>query len=261
MRKMGGLAKQLGVTQILFLIGVLAMGGVPPLSIFFSKDLILEEEYLSGHVFLFYVGLAVTLLTAFYLTRAYCMTFLGKSNFDAKMLHFIKEAPKVMIIPVSILAFLSITGGLLGFSLKGQPPLEEFLTEQDSSFLSHAFTNGFHINWEMWMSVSAALLGVISAAVLYTKYSDKLGENITLFKKAFYIDEIYEYLFVIPLKAVSRFIVGELEPVVFDGSIRALTKGTEHTARQLQKFQSGQIRSYLSWLLLGAVALIVYLIY
>ncbi|MBA2727085.1 MAG: NADH-quinone oxidoreductase subunit L [Parachlamydiaceae bacterium] len=261
MRKMGGLAKQLGVTQVLFLIGVLAMGGVPPLSIFFSKDLILEEEYLSGHVFLFYMGLAVTLLTAFYLMRAYCMTFLGKSNFDAKMLHFVKEAPRVMLIPVSILAFLSITGGLLGFSLRGQPPLEKFLTEQDPSFISHAFSNGFHINWEMWMSISAALLGVISAAVLYTKYSDKLGPTIALFNKAFYVDEIYEYLFVIPLKSISRFIVGQLEPVVFDGSIRALSRGTENTARQLQKFQSGQIRSYLSWLLLGAVALIVYLIY
>jgi NADH-quinone oxidoreductase subunit L len=261
MRKMGGLAKQLGVTQILFLIGVLAMGGVPPLSIFFSKDLILEEEYLSGHVYLFYVGLAVTLLTAFYLMRAYCMTFLGKSNFDSKMLHFIKEAPRVMLIPVSILAFLSITGGLLGFSLKGQPPLEHFLTEFDPTIVSHAFSNGFHINWEMWMSLIAALLGVISAALLYTKFSDKLGHPITLFKKAFYIDEIYEFLFVTPLKALSRFVAGQLEPVVFDGSIRAITKGTENTARQLQKFQSGQIRSYLSWLILGAVALIVYLIY
>jgi len=261
MRKMGGLAKQFGVTQILFLIGVLAMGGVPPFSIFFSKDLILEEEYLTGHVYLFYVGMTVTLLTSFYLMRAYCMTFLGKSNFDAKMLHFVKEAPRVMLIPVSILAVLSVCGGLLGFSLRSQPPLEHFLTEEDATFLSHAISHGFHVNWEMWLSVSAALLGVFSAGLLYTKYSDRLGHNIALFNKAFYIDEIYEYLFVIPLKAVSRFIVGELEPLVFDGSIRALSRGTENTAAQLQKFQSGQIRSYLAWLLLGAVALIVYLTY
>lgn len=259
MRKMGGLSKKMGVTNILFLIGALAMGGVPPLMIFFSKDLILEEEYLSGHVYLFYIGLAVTLLTAFYLMRAYCMTFLGKSNFDAKLIGIVKEAPKVMLIPLLILAVFSLFGGLLGFSLNSQPPLEEFLVSGDPSLLSHSATVGFHVSTEMWMSIAAALIGVFSALYIYTMYTGQFLENIKIFKKAFYIDEIYEFLFVRPLKALSRFILGRLEPVVFDGSLRILSRGTENAAHQLQKIQSGQIRSYMAWLLFGAVLLIVYL--
>lgn len=261
MQKMGGLAKNFHYTHILFLIGVLAMGGVPPLAIFFSKDLILEEEYLSGHTILFYAGLMVSLLTAFYLMRAYCMTFLGKSRFEEKMLKIIKEAPTVMIWPLLILALFTIGGGLLGFSLKSQPILESFLVDEDPSLLSHVASQGFHVSWEMWLSTAAALLGIISAAIAYTYFADRLGAPIALFKRAFYIDEIYEYAFVIPLKTISRWVSGYLEPLIFDGSVRAIARGAQTGALQLQKLQSGQIRSYLAWLLLGAVFLIVFLTY
>jgi len=259
MREMGGLKANFNYSHILFLLGALAMGGVPPLAIFFSKDLILEEEYLAGHTILFAVGLTVSLLTAFYLMRAYCMTFLGKSNMDGKLLKIVKEAPSVMLVPITILAVLTVFGGLLGFSLQTQPPLESFLTEDDSTILSHAATTGFHVSWEMWVSIAAALLGVIPAYIIYTRFTDRLGDTIAFLKNAFYIDEIYEYAFVIPLKALSKFVSGRLEPLVFDGAIRTIAHGTESGARQLQKFQSGQIRSYMAWLLLGALLLIVYL--
>ena len=81
MDKMGGLWKKFGLTHVFFFIGVLAMSGIPPFAAFFSKDLILEEEYLAGSKILFYVGLFASVLTAFYLMRAYCHYILGRNPY------------------------------------------------------------------------------------------------------------------------------------------------------------------------------------
>ena len=260
MGKMGGLAKKFPITHWLFLVGVLAMSGVPPLSAFFSKDLILEQDYLAGFATLFYIGLAASILTAFYLTRAYCLTFLGKPNLEEKILKTVKEAPRVMLIPVTILAFLAITGGLLGFTFGKTPLLEGFLAEVGVVLSQKEPAGGFLWSPETWMSIAGAFLGVGSAAVLYTRYVDKLGPTLQVLKNAFYLDEIYWALIVVPIKALAKFINGFLEPKVFDGMINGAIVITQHVAKGLQGVQSGQIRSYVAWMLVGTVLLIVYLV-
>lgn len=257
MDKMGGLAKKFPVTHILFFIGVLAMSGVPPLAAFFSKDLILEQDYLAGFHTFFYIGLAASILTAFYLTRAYYLTFMGKPKLEEKILKTVKEAPRIMLIPVSILALLSIFGGFLG-AFSSHPILEDFLHEADVNL---AVPDHSLLSFETWLSIIGAFVGIGTAAFIYINYGVKIGTHTFEFlKKAFYIDELYEGLFVKPIKKLSLFIDNVLEPYVFVGSIKALAQGTQGLAVLLQKIQSGQIRSYVAWMAVGTVLLIVFFI-
>ena len=126
-RKMGGLRKKIPVTWAVFLVGVLAMSGLPPLVGFFSKDLILENVFLDGNTLLWVVGVATAMFTAFYLLRAYFLTFHGEKRYDEKVVHP-HESPPVMLIPLVVLAGLSIVGGLLWVAIPGGfAPLEHFL--------------------------------------------------------------------------------------------------------------------------------------
>lgn len=258
MDQMGGLFKKFNKTHWLFLIGVLAMSGVPPIGAFFSKDLILEQEYLAGFTTLFYVGLATSLLTAFYLTRAYCLTFTGPAQMDDPNLKGVHEAPKVMLIPVTLLAILSIGGGFLGFACKKTPMLESFLVEVGITHGEKEFSCGLLSRAETWVAICGALFGVLLSALLYTRYKEALRRRFLFLKKAFYIDEIYDKLIVLPLETLSRIISQDIEPKVFAGSIHATTHGTMKVARALQKVQSGQIRSYVAWMVVGAVILLIY---
>lgn len=258
MAKMGGLSKIFPKTNWLFLIGVLALSGIPPLAAFFSKDLILEEASLTGFTTLFYTSLAASILTAFYMTRAYCLTFTGAPRLESHLLKLVKEAPSIMLIPVSVLAVLSIFGGFLDVDFGRAPALERFL-EQVGVTLAVP-THGF-LTPSTYMAVGGAILTMILAAILYTRFTDRLGPTFTLLTKSFYIDDIYEWLFVRPLKAFSRFIADFTEPVIFDGSIRVVEQATMKTAHELQKIQSGQIRSYVAWMVIGMALMFVYFVF
>lgn len=261
MFKMGGLSKKMPATQWLFLIGVLALSGIPPLAAFFSKDLILEQEYLTGYKTLFYVGLAASILTAFYLTRAYCLSFTGQPRLEPKVLKMVKEAPRVMLLPVGILAILSIVGGLLGFTFRKGPLLENFLAQVGVTVQEKELHSGFVLTPETWLAVGGALAALVIAGLIYTRYLDKLGSTIQLLRKSFYIDEIYQMLVVNPLKGFSNVISGFLEPKVFGGSMRVAGQAAQGIAHGLQQMQSGQIRSYVAWMALGAVLLMLYFVW
>jgi NADH-quinone oxidoreductase subunit L len=258
MGKMGGLAKNFPYTHWLFLIGVLAMSGIPPLAAFFSKDLILEQDYLAGFNTLFYIALVASILTAFYLTRAYCLTFIGAPHLDNKILKAIKEAPRIMLMPVSILGLLSICGGFLGFAFGRIPLLEGFLGEVGVTL---AEPDGLLFTPETLLSIGGGLLGVGAGALMYTRYVNRLGPNLGVLKNSFYINEIYWAVFGWPLEKLSKFIDYFVEPKIFEGSIGVLVQSTQKVAHWLQEFQSGQIRSYVAWMVVGTVLLIAYFVF
>ncbi len=259
MRKMGDLSKIFTKTHWLFLIGVFGLSGIPPIGAFFSKDLILEQEYEAGFKVFFYVGLAASILTAFYLTRAYCLTFKGVSHVEEKIRRLVKEAPMIMLAPVILLAIFSLIGGFIGFSTSSLPVLENFLINV-GGFLPE--NNGsFQFTPEIWLSIAGALFGVGAAAILYTRYVNQLAHSLQILRKSFFVDEFYEKFIVLPLKAFSQFIVGFLEPTIFEGSIRGTAHLIQKAAVGLQRIQSGQIRSYIAWMVVGMVFLFVYLIF
>lgn len=262
MGKMGGLHKIFTKTHWLFLIGALALSGVPPLAAFFSKDMILEQDYETGFKAFFILGLTASILTAFYMTRAYILTFWGKPNLDEKHFNALKEAPAVMLIPVSILGILAVIGGALGFCFNCTTSILEGFLNEVGVKLAVPEELGWHFFFspETLISIAGALLGVGTATYFYTKYKDKLGENIQLFKNSLYIDQIYDTIFTQPLKAFSKFIDDVIEPTVFQGSINFMTKTTQNIAKSLQQVQSGIIRSYVAWMVLGSVLLLVYFV-
>lgn len=261
MSKMGGLAKIFTKTHWLFLIGALALSGVPPFAVFFSKDLILEQEYMAGYEALFYVGLAASILTGVYMIRAYCLTFLGESHLTVAEAKTVHEAPKVMLIPVGILGLLAIFGGALGYTFDEIPLLEGFLSEVGVNAIEAELHSGFVLTPETWIAIAGALLGVGVTAFIYTRYQNRLGAPIALFKNQFYVNEMYDWVFVKPLKGLARFIVNILEPSLFEGVIGGATLVAQKTSQQLQHVQSGQIRSYLAYMVLGSVLLIAYFIF
>lgn len=261
MSNMGGLAKKFTFTNWLFLIGVLAMSGIPPMAAFFSKDLILEVEALSGQHVLFWIAFIASSLTAFYLARAYCLTFMGTPRAEKSLFDKIKEARPVMIWTVSILAFLSIVGGFLGACFDCVPLLERFLDKISLLPAERELSTHFIFSTDMLLAVLGGSFGVIAAAYIYIKYEDRFMDVFPILKKAFYIDEIYDFLFVMPFKALSRFIGYVIEPYLIEGSLQGAINVTQGTSRVLQFMQSGQIRSYVAWMVAGAVFVIVYLVF
>ncbi len=260
MAKMGGLAQKFPKTRWLFLIGVLALSGIPPLSAFFSKDLILEQEYLSGFETLYGIALAASILTGFYLTRAYCIAFTGQSRLEPKIFKAVHEAPSIMIVPVLLLAILSVAGGFLGFAVGKTPLLEGFLAEVGVTLSETEPAGGMLAQPETWMAIIGSLGGVLLAAWIYMKHIDQLGHTWAMLRTAFYVDEFYDVLIVRPLKGISKVITYFIEPKVFDGLIQVLVSGTQGAAHWLQMVQSGQIRSYVAWMAVGAVLLIAYFV-
>lgn len=248
MNQMGGIKKYFPVTHWLFLIGTLALAGVPPLATFFSKDLIIEQEHLSGHFRLFIVAVIVSLLTAYYLMRAYILTFLGEPRKEAE------EAPLVMRWPTGVLAGLAIVGGFLGFTFTQQPLLENFLADIQLTRAEDALDSGFVITPETGIAVGVAFIGILLAFLLRSY----LARSWKVVREAFYLDFLYEKKLILPLKGVGRAIFEFLEPEIFEGSMRWAADSAAFTAMELQQFQSGQIRSYVAWMAFGAGLLLIY---
>ncbi|MDP2688655.1 MAG: NADH-quinone oxidoreductase subunit L, partial [Deltaproteobacteria bacterium] len=129
MRKMGGLHSHMKITSITFIIGALAIAGMPPFSGFWSKDEILWESFKDGHYIIWGVGLFTAFLTAFYMFRQVFMTFTGECRADEHTRHHLHESPSVMTVPLIILAFLAIVGGVVGIPfLEGGSKLHHFLS-------------------------------------------------------------------------------------------------------------------------------------
>ncbi len=259
MSKMGGLWKYLKKTNVLFLIGVLSLSGVAPLAIFFSKDLILED--ISGNTLYYLLGLAVSLLTGFYLTRAYFLCFQGPSQLNSEEQKSLHDAPSVMMWPVTILGILSVIGGLLGFSINKPPVLMDFLEKVDAGFIDKTLLQGFHINTAVYISIVIAIAGVSIAAIMYSRFRMRLGKTFQFFYQAFYINQLYAAVIVWPMRKFSNIIAYFFEPKIFDAGLQVTVQSTYKTASLLQLMQSGQIRSYISWIILGTSLLVLYLIF
>lgn len=260
MGKMGGLAKRLPLTAICFLIGVLAMSGIPPLAAFFSKDLILEMEYASGYAVLFFIGLIAAVITAFYLTRAFCLTFMGESRMDKGIFDHLREAPKVMLIPVAILAFLAAVGGFLGFGFGVIPHLESFLSQLAISVNERELSTHFDLSWEMVLAVFGAIAGIGAAVYVYKQLGPNFINSGKTLLEGFYIDKIYDTLITQPLYMLAGWFAWIFETDIVNGIVRWITGAVNGVSKGLHPLQSGQSRSYAAWMIAGAVALMVYLV-
>ncbi|MFZ0744270.1 MAG: NADH-quinone oxidoreductase subunit L [Terracidiphilus sp.] len=261
MRKMGGLRKKLPVTFWTMTAAVFAIAGFPPFAGFFSKDAILYAAFLHGTdgKLLWFVGVVTALLTAFYMFRLWYMTFLGESrNHDAHP----HESPWSMLGPLVILGALSLCGGWIGIERFGAylaPSVGQHAAEGGSTQLEIGLT---------FVAVLVALFGWALADRLYRRHPESPAQLAATFSAGYklllnkyFVDEIYGFVVVKPLLALSKFVLGWVVDVAILGGLAWLLAGIATlTGAILQRWQSGNLRSYAGWLALGAASLLLFVL-
>jgi len=268
MRKMGGLSKYLPVTKITFLIATIAIAGIPPFSGFFSKDEILTAAFAKSPVY-YVIGVFTALLTAFYMFRLYATTFRGGFRGTEEQAHHLHESPAAITIPLIVLAVLAVFAGFLGIPEVMAPNahwLGQFLAPvfgdagsggvpgdagAGAPELSHGTEWGL-----MAVSVVLALAGTFAAIGRFSKRPE-LGEP-TGFGKVlankWYVDELYNALFVRPLDLLARFLTF-FDKHVIDWIVNGVGRLVQYGSRQLRLIQSGQVGGYVLLMVLGIVIL------
>jgi NADH-quinone oxidoreductase subunit L len=291
MRNMGGLRKQIPITYWTMFIATLAIAGIPGFAGFFSKDEILDAAFSGPHknIILWLLGLIGAGLTSFYMFRLIFLTFFGNERFDHHKVH-VHESPGSMTGPLMVLAFLSIFGGWFAAPhlLGGTDYFEKFLhpvfaayaptagIEQGASLAGSAGQSGeVAQNGAMELihaitgpPVAVAVLGLLLAWWLYIKkpelpkqWAASMNTPYRILYNKYYIDEIYNALFIAPLLFISRYVLWHvIDEGLIDGVVNGSASVARETGSRLRELQSGNARSYASWVVLGAVGFAVLLL-
>src|SRR6185436_9505829 len=219
MRKMGGLKKDLPITYWTFVIGAIAIAGVPPLAGFYSKDEILFKSFSSGHTWLWAVGLLTALLTACYMFRLVFMTFHGPSHHGnhehsehhENPGHHLHDAPLPMAIPLVVLAVGSIAAGWVGIGGRFEKFLEPSFGEPVASVTPAVEHSGSAETLLMLVSVAVAVAGIGLAFYFFLKNrpaADRMAQTFSgphrVLENKYYLDEIYDAAVVQPVQIVSQ---------------------------------------------------------
>ena len=259
-RSMGGLSKKLKITSFTFLIGCIAIAGIPPLSGFFSKDAILLATFLNNPV-LYIIALLTALLTAFYMFRLYFITFTGKFRGTTEQEHHLHESPSLMTVPLIILAVLSVIGGFVGipevFATDGNK-LGEFLSPVIKE-LEHAPVS--HLTEYMLMGASTLLIviTIVFAWFRFKKYQPKEETGIgRVLENKWYVDDFYEKAIVKPLYRFAAFLNDVFERYIVDGIVNGVGKAVNYGSRQLRLLQSGQVGNYVLLMVISMLLLLLY---
>jgi len=264
-RNMGGLRKKLPVTYIVFLIGTLAISGVPPFSGFFSKDEILAGAFAKNPVY-YIIGLGGALLTAFYMFRLLALTFSGSFRGTREQLDHVHESPSAITIPLIILAFLSIVGGLVGIPEIYMPHahrlghfLDPVFAQSNTILAKHEIARNTEL---MLTALSTVLIILVSiwAWNKYKKYKYVTDEETGLAKvleNKWYVDEVYDAVIVVPLRKLSKFLNNVIERSGIDGFVNGIGRGVNYGSRQVRLLQSGQVGAYILMMVIGALVLFI----
>jgi NADH-quinone oxidoreductase subunit L len=279
MRKMGGLRHKVRITFWTFLAATLAISGVPMFSGFFSKDEILAGAYEGplGAPWLYGLGTLTAALTAFYMFRALFMTFCGRSRVEPEVERHVHESGPKMTGPLVALAFFSVVAGYVSWPrpLGGSERFDQYLApvfESSQALLrsSAAATaeHGLSTGALMVLSLAAAGLGVLLAWWFYlrsTEWPERLAGRFAGLYRAlinkYYVDEFYNWLVVRPLRAGSEKVLWRaVDTGLIDaGLVNGAAHATASAGGVLSRLQSGNLRSYAAWVLLGAVLWLGYL--
>ncbi len=269
-RKMGGLRNHMPWTYRTFLVGTVAIAGIPPLAGFFSKDAVLWAAWNSAPYgkILWAVGIVAAGFTSFYMFRLLILTFYGSPRYTEHDVHHVHESPWSMLVPLIILAVLSITAGFLGWphALGGSDYVQQFLTPAAHEVESEsAGTSGLELLL-MFASIATALTGMALAIVFYAvkkdlpeKLAAKAHAMYSIMLNKYYVDEEYDKFIVIPIVRMSRdFLWRFVDAVLIDGAVNGIGEVVRGSAGIFRRMQSGYVRTYAGWILLGGVGILVW---
>jgi len=294
MRKMGGLRRLTPVTFWTFFIATLAITGFPPFSGFFSKDEILWHAFKQSPI-LWVIGFVAAGMTSFYMFRAVFMTFFRESRATESVKKHIHESPRIMTVPLTILAVLSLVGGWVGIphALKGANRFHQFLStaiKVSHEGAGHAAAHGKvllassqspaeiagHVASAhsavdpmeyvlMAASVGVALLGLAVAYLMYMKRPAAPERFVAswpnlhraVFNK-YYVDEIYDVLFIDSLKGLGKGLWKGFDTLVIDGAVNGVAWITGFMSGLIRKIHNGLVQSYALSMVVGGLVVIGY---
>jgi NADH-quinone oxidoreductase subunit L len=267
MRKMGGLRKKIPVTFWTMFMATLAIAGAPGFSGFFSKDEILNEAQRVSPI-LWGLGVLTAGLTSFYMFRLLFLTFFGKQQYDDRKVH-VHESPKSMTVPLIMLAILSVCGGWMAAPelMGGVNHFKEFLAPvvatagEPAAAAAESSGGGDILQALLGAPVIAGILGFVLAWWFYIKrpqtpkkLADSLSAPYKLLSGKYFIDELYQAAIVGPLIWVSRNILWHaIDERAIDGTVNGVATVSRETGDRLRHANTGNIRSYATWIVLGVV--------
>ena len=261
MRNMGGLKKVMPITFITMLVSSLAISGVPVFSGFFSKDEILLTAF-HHNIPLWVVASVASIMTAFYMFRLMFLTFFNEFRGTEEQKHHLHESPALITFPLIVLAILATVGGVI--SLPGNSWLNHYLIP----ILPKLATAQHHLGTTEYILMAIAVVGgLVGIGLAYAKYNKQNtvpGEDasITGFAKVlynkYYLDEIYDFLFVKSINAMSKFFRDQVETSLAS-FVFGFGKVTNEISVQGKKVQNGSVGLYLFAFVLGLCAIISFL--
>ena len=266
MHKMGGLLKRMPVTAWTMGIATLAIAGIPPLAGFWSKDEILASAFARSGWFsvLWVIGLVTALITAFYMTRQWVMVFLGEPRWeDGADPH---EAPRVMTLPLVVLAVLSVIGGLVNTPFR--LTLEHFLEPAfEAVTLQHPPEGAFMFILLAGLSVLAGLAGAGAAFLTYRQptqnwldFEHGFEPLWGTWERAYRVDDVYGKLIVAPGRKTSEAAAFSVDLPVIDGAVNGVARIVRGLGDWARPLQTGFVRNYGALFLAGTVVVVVWLV-
>ena len=265
LRKMGGLRRYLPWTYSTFLIGAMAIAGVPFLSGFFSKDAILSRAFAAGQTLVWAAGLLAAVLTAFYMFRLVLLTFHGRERLETEAKKHLHESPPVMTLPLALLALFSLAAGALGLPAVLGPHLDRFFR-----FLAPVFPVAQEgpvspgTEWALILASVAAALAGIGAALLFYGREPKIPAWLVhrfprLYKallNKYYVDEFYGLVIVNPLLRGSEAVYRHFDLKIIDGGVNGAGRLATLAGKALNSLQTGRLKDYALGLLAGLVLIL-----
>jgi NADH-quinone oxidoreductase subunit L len=269
MRRMGGLWKMIPVTYALMWIGSLALAGIWPFAGYYSKDVILEAAY-AAHSgtgsYAFWLGIAAAFLTAFYSWRLILMTFHGQPRADETVMAHVHESPKVMILPLIVLAAGATFAGYLGYAWFVGHDATEFWGNAILILPQHpALEDAHHVpGWVKFLPLVVGLSGIGLAYVMYLlapglpgALADRFAAVYRFLLKKWYFDELYDALFVRPAFFIGRGLWKSGDGALIDGvGPDGVAAATLNLARRATRLQTGYVFHYAFAMLIGVLILI-----
>ena len=246
---------QTPIIKFTFLIGVIAISGVPFFSGFFSKDAILAAAFQEGEYLIWGIALFTAFLTAFYMFRLYFIVFVAPTKHEVKY----EYTSMTITIPLLLLAIGAVAAGYLNLPviLGGEHLVDTWLAQLKSTPIHMSHSTEWIL---MILSVAVATSGIFVAYKKYAKFDIYNPEEETgLIGKKFYIDELYDYLFVKSTKKLSTFIDKVIDDKIIDGFIMNSSNTFINIGKKISISQNANVRFYAAFMLLGMTCIFIYL--
>jgi NADH-quinone oxidoreductase subunit L len=277
-RRMGGLRAKMPATFATFVVATLAIAGIPPLAGFFSKDEILAGAWSGGNRWAWGVLIAAAFVTAFYMARLTWLVFFGKFRGEQEKWDHAHESPRTMTVPLIILAVLSLIGGWIGIPkvLTGGRDINAFHHWMEPAVVvpggehgaaehaAEAHSVGLELGL-IGIATTVAVVGLLMALAVYRR--ERLAERLArragplyvMVRNLYWVDELYEALFIRPFYAFSRWFRA-FDRWVVDGLVNGAGVTADLAGQIIKLFQTGQVRNYALVFLFGVVIVLTYLL-